>query len=109
MPPQALESSAWLAIGRQVRQIDRPTRDDEAHRAAEREARHADPVGIGVFGKAGIRQHSIERLVNLSRPIDERPFGCGMERRDDDETFPREMKQKIAMTQRRPRALAAAV
>jgi hypothetical protein len=47
--------------------------------------------------------------VNVSRPIDERPFGCGMERRDDDETFPREVKQKIAMTQRRPRASATAV
>ena len=77
------------------------------HRAAEREAHHADPVGIGVFGKAWIRQHRIERLVNLSRPIDERLRGSGMERRDDDETFPREVKQKIAMNQRRPRAVAA--
>ena len=96
-----------MAIGRQVRQIDVRTRDDERHRAAEREAHHADPVGIGVFGKAWIRQHGIERLVNLSRPIDERLRGSGMERRDDDETFPREVKQKIAMNQRRPRAAAA--
>jgi len=98
-----------MAIGRQVRQIDRCTRDDERHRAAEREARHADPVGVGVFGKARIRQYRIERLVNVSRPIDERLPGCGMERRDNDETLPREVKQKIAMTQRRARAPAAAV
>ena len=60
-------------------------------------------------GKARIRQQRIERLVHLSRPIDERLLGSGVEWRDDDEALPREVKQKIAMTQRRSRGRTTAM
>ena len=90
-----------VAIGRQTRQVDDPTGGAERHCAAEGETRHAEPVGIGALDKARIGQHGVERLVDLSRPFDERLLGAGMEGSHDDEALARQIEQKVGMNQRR--------